>query len=103
MEFYLIRNVGSEVTGTAGGTAKLDFSVASGYTADFRRQAVLIASCGASPIYAKVAGRSGSAPTITSSNWHVQIPAGKSVLIRAAREVDVYLNGSSAYTAQELG
>lgn len=104
MEFYLIHNVGSEATGTAGATAKLDFTGATGYTADFRRQAVLVASCGASSIYAKVVGRgSGVTPTITSSNWHIQIPAGQSVLIRATREVDLYLNGSTAYTAQELG
>jgi hypothetical protein len=104
MEFYLIRNVGAEVTGTAGATAKLDFTVGTNYAANFLRQAVLVASCGASPVYAKVVGRSsGITPTITSTNWHVQIPAGQTVLIRATREVDVYLNGSTAYTAQELG
>jgi len=103
MEFYLIHNAGAEVTGTAGATAKLDFSGGANYGVNFKRQAVLIASCGASPIYAKVVGRNGSAPTVTSSNWHVQILAGQTVLLRATREIDVYLNGSTAYTAQELG
>ena len=103
MEFYLIHNVGAELTGTAGATAKLDFSSGTNYAANFRRQAVLVASCGASPVYAKIVGRGGSAPTVTSSNWHIQIPAGQTVLIRATREVDVYLLGTTAYTAQEIG
>jgi hypothetical protein len=103
MEFYLIRNVGAEITGAAGATAKLDFTAASAYNPDFRRQAILLASCGTAPIYVKLVGRSGTAPTITSSNWHIQVPAGQSVVTQATREVDVYVNGSTAYTAVELG
>jgi hypothetical protein len=109
MEFYLIHNVGAECVGTAGATAKIDFTGANGaqttsnYAANTQRQGVMIAGCGASPLYVKVVGRtSGITPTITASNYHIQVPAGQTVMIRATREVDVWVYGSTAFTAVEV-
>lgn len=103
METFFIRNLGSEVAGVAGAMSKLDFTVAAGYNPNFRRQAVLLAACGSAPLYVKCVGRSGGAPTMNTQNWHLQVPSGQSVLVRATREVDLYLLGSAAYTALELG
>jgi hypothetical protein len=103
MEFYLIRNVGAELVATAGATSKLDFSTGTNYASDFRRQAVLVANSGTAAIYVKVGGRNNGSPTVTSTNYHLQVPVGQSVTLRATREVDLYVNGSSAFTAVELG
>lgn len=103
MEFYLIRNVGAELVSTAGATSKLDFTAGTNYASDFRRQAVLFANSGTAPVYVKVGGRNSGTSTVTSSNYHLQVPAGQSVTLRATREVDLYVNGSSSFTAVELG
>lgn len=110
MEFYLIHGVGAECVGTASGTAtKIDFTGGNGaqttsnYAANNQRQGVLVTSCGAAAIYAKVVGRgSGITPTITSTNYHIPIPAANGAFIPATREVDVWVIGSTAFTAVEV-
>lgn len=104
MEFFLIRGIGSEVTGTAGATAKLDFTGASGYAANFKRQAIVVASCGAATVYIKLIGRSAAAPpTVSAATFHFAVPAGSSAVIQCTRDVDAYLFGTTAFTAVELG
>lgn len=110
MEFYLIHNVGAECAGTAGATAKIDFTgvnvafTTSNYAANMQRQGVLVASTGASPLFLKLVGRgSGITPTVSASNYHFQVPSGQTVMIRATREVDAWLYGTSGFTAVEVG
>lgn len=90
------------MTGTAGATAKIDFTGATGYNPTAERQAVLVASCGASPLYIKLVNAGASAPTVTSGNYHYYVPANSTLTIRCWRSVDLYVFGTTAFTAKEI-
>ena len=103
MENWTIKSIGAILSGTAGVSAKLDFTAGSNYSGNFVRQAVTIASCGASPVYVSIVPRGYAAPTVSSSSFDYCIPAGMSDILRVERSVDLYFFGTTAYTAKELG
>lgn len=102
-DYQLWRNVGSEVVGTAGATAKIDFTAVSGYNANFRRQGVLVTSCGAAECYLKLVTQNAAAPTVTAANYNVPIPAGTGVKIPCTRDLDLYIFGTTVFVAKEIG
>jgi hypothetical protein len=93
--------VGGEASGTAGATAKLEFS--GGDAAFAREGGFLITSCGAADLYLKLVARGAAAPTLTALNYLIRIPSGETVHVNAGRALDAYIFGTTEYFAQELG
>ena len=97
-----VLEIGGTASGTAGATAKITFTPPANYPGDFPRRMVAIASTGASSLYLKAVQKGAAAPTVSSSDFHWAVPSGSTLHLRVGGSVDLYLFGTTTYSAVEM-